>query len=78
MIVVAFTALSGVFGWDVVALFGMPLAQHLSADPFSLLFYMGLIAGIVMTLAVLGGLAAGVALIWRVGKLTSPLELKAA
>jgi len=77
-IVTASTALGTALGWGVIALFGIPLAQHCSHNPFVLLFYMGFIAGVVMTLAVLGGLVAGVALARRVGKRAHSPGLRAA
>lgn len=77
-IVTASTALGTALGWGVIALFGIPLAQHFSDNPFALLFYMGFIAGIVMTLAVLGGLVAGVALARRVGQPNQLPDLRAA
>lgn len=60
-ITAASTVLGGAFGWGVIALLGIPLAQHFSDNPFSLLFYLGFVAGIGMTFAVLGGLLGGLA-----------------
>jgi len=42
------------------------------------LVYAGMVCGILMTLGVIGGLVAGVALARRVGKPSRPLELEAA
>ena len=77
-IVIASTAVGAALGWGVIALFGIPLAQHFSDNPFALLVDMGLIAGVVMTLAVQSSLLAGLVLARRVGKPIRPLELKAA
>lgn len=84
-IVVASTALGATSAWYVahshlsgrvaVLLTG---TQGGNTDIFDLLIYAGMVAGVLMTLGVLGGLVAGVALARRVGKPSSPLKLKAA
>ena len=84
-IIFATTALGTALAWSAAH---PPLSEHIGAlfartqgdntNVFDLLVYAGMADGVIMTLSVLGGLFAGVVLARRVGKPSSPLELKAA
>ncbi len=86
-IVTASTALTVAFAGGMLRLFGTPLAQHFpgfllgekgDGGPFIFLFNLGFIAGVGLTLAVLGGLLSGLALARCVGKRAHSPGLRAA
>ena len=84
-IIFATTAFGTALAWSEAH---PPLSEHIGAlfartqgdntNMLNLLVYAGMADGVLMTLSVLGSLTAGVALARRVGKPSSPLELKAA
>lgn len=82
VIVAASTALAWII---TLCIARSPLSPELATlfagkndSALSFLFYLGMAFGVLMTLGILGGLFAGVALARRGGKDNGPLELKAA
>ncbi|GEM_PF-3853870 len=85
-IIFATTALGTALAWGAAH---PPLSERIAAffadtlfagntNVFNLLIYLGMADGVLMTLSVLGGLTAGVALARRIGKPRRPLELEPA
>ncbi len=84
-IIFATTALGTALAWGAAH---PPLSERVGAlfagtqggntNIFNLLIYLGMVDGVLMTLSVLGGLVAGVALARRVGASDRPPELEAA